>query len=295
MDWELGLITLYVEIDQHYKQTIWSVSERFTNGGYKGCGDDEILTIHLFGILRGFRTIKSIHKYADAHLKCYFPHMPQYAAYVHRINRLSEAFRMLVNLIQSKRVEEEDESVYLVDSFPIALAKGQHAYRATVAPELASKSFNATKKMFYYGVKAHVVARKREGRLPELEILIIEEAARQDGPMFDQLRLWMGNNLVLADKAYKRPDEQSFELQNELKVITPAIKERGLELSSEQKAFSQAVSKLRQPIETLFGWIQKKTGIEDAGLVRSSAGLLSHIFGRLAAALIFRAFPCFDF
>ena len=103
--------------------------------------------------------------------------MPQYAAYVHRVNRLSEAFRMLVNLIQSKRITEEDESVYLVDSFPIALAKGQHAYRVTVAPKLASKSYNATKKMFYYGVKAHVVARKREGRLPELEILIIEEAA----------------------------------------------------------------------------------------------------------------------
>lgn len=296
MDWELGLITLYVEICEHYEDHLWAVSERFTNGGYKRCGDEEILTIHLFGIGRGMRDIKSIHKYATAHLKEYFPHVPQYAAYVHRVNRLSEAFRMLVNLIQSKHILAEEGSLYLVDSFPIALAKGQHAYNARVAPGVASKSYNATKKMFYYGVKGHAVMRKREGRLPELEIFILEGAARQDGPMFDQLRQWMGNNLVFADKAYVRPDGHRFELQNDLKVITPTIKCRGQKvLTPEQKVFSQAVSKIRQPIETFFGWLQRKTGIQDAGLVRSCAGLLSHIFAKLAASLISRTCPCFDF
>ena len=45
--------------------------------------------------------------------------------------------------------------------------------------------------MYYYGVKAHVVARKREGTLPDLEILVIEKAARQDGPVFDQIRPYL--------------------------------------------------------------------------------------------------------
>jgi len=64
------------------------------------------------------------------------------------------------------KVLESDEDLYLVDSFPIILAKGQHAYTAKFAPELASKSFNATKKIYYYGVKDHVVARKRTATLP---------------------------------------------------------------------------------------------------------------------------------
>ena len=38
MDWELGLITLYVEICEHQKQHLWSVSERFTNGVIKVVG-----------------------------------------------------------------------------------------------------------------------------------------------------------------------------------------------------------------------------------------------------------------
>ena len=36
--------------------------------------------------------------------------------------------------------------------------------------------------MYYYGVKAHVVARKREASLADLEIIFIEEAKRQVGP-----------------------------------------------------------------------------------------------------------------
>ena len=296
MDWELGLITLYLEICEHYKQDLWVTCQRFTNGGIKSCSDEEILTVYLFGLLRGFKTKKSLHKYALDHLKPYFPGLPRYAAFNHRVNNLSEACRMLSEIIQSKRVLENDEGVYLVDSFPIVIAKGQHAYTARVASEVASTSYNSTKKMYYYGVKAHIVARRRENGLPEVELLVLDGAARQDGPLFDQLRLMMHDNLVFADKAYKRPDEQSIEMGQGLKVITPTIKQRGQKkLLPEQAAFSRAVAKIRQPIETLFGWIQKKTGIQEAGLVRSSAGLASHIFGRFVAALICRALPCFDF
>lgn len=296
MGWEEQLITLYLTICEKYQENLWVSCQRFTNGGQTIFTDEEVLTLYLFGILRGHRTIKAIHIYANDHFKDLFPALPRYAGFVHRVNKLSEAFRMLIEMLQSKKVLESDEDVYLVDSFPITLAKGQHAYTAKIAPELASRSFNATKKMYYYGVKTHVVARKREGTLPDIEILMLEEAARQDGPLFDQMRPLMYNNLVFADKAYKRPDERKVELSQDLKVLTPTIKERGQkELTPEQKAHSKFVSKIRQPIETLFGWIDRKTGIQNAGIVRSSAGLLSHVFGRLAAVMLCRFYPEFDF
>jgi len=296
MGWEERLITLYLRICEEYYKKIWICCQRFTNGGSKSFSDEEALTIYLFGLLRGHRTIKAIHCYAHDHLKSWFPGLPQYAGFVHRINRLSEAFRMLIEVFQSQKILPYDDSVYLVDSFPIVMAKGQHAYTAKVAPELASRSFNATKKMYYYGIKAHVVARKREGGLPDIEILMLEGAARQDGPLFDQMRPMMHNNLAFADKAYKRPDEDKIELLQDLKVLTPTIKERGQnELTPDQKKHSKFVSKIRQPIETLFGWIEKKTGIQNAGGVRSAQGLISHIFGRLAAAMMCRFYPELDF
>jgi hypothetical protein len=48
-----------------------------------------------------------------------------------------------------------------------------------------------------------------------------------------------------------------------------------------------AISRVQQPIETLFAWIDDKTVIECVGKVRSYNDLLVHVFGKLAAALFF--------
>lgn len=296
MSWEEYLITLYLRICKDYEENLGLSCQRFTNGGYKQFTDEEVMLIYLIGILRGFKTIKSLHRYASDHLRSWFPSLPQYAAFVHRVNRLSEAFRQLVANLQAKAVTEDDESVYLMDSFPIMLAQHQHAYTAKIAPELAGRGYCSTKKLYYHGVKAHVVARQRPGTLPDLEILIIEEASRHDGPVFDQIRPMLHDNLAFGDQAYKRPDAQFIEMKQDLKIMTPIKKARGQkELEPEQLAFSKAVSRIRQPIESLFSWINRMTSIQNAGLVRSSQGLLSHIFGKFAAAMLLRAYPIFDF
>jgi hypothetical protein len=61
-------------------------------------------------------------------------------------------------------------------------------------------------------------------------------------------------------------------------------------LSAADRLYSEAVSRIRQPIEALFGWIQEKTGIQTASKVRSERGLMVHVFGRLAAAMLLLAF-----
>ncbi len=50
--------------------------------------------------------------------------------------------------------------------------------------------------------------------------------------------------------------------------------------------FSTAVSRVRQPIESLFNWLIQKTDIQRASKVRSAKGLLIHIFGKIASAFI---------
>jgi len=52
---------------------------------------------------------------------------------------------------------------------------------------------------------------------------------------------------------------------------------------------------MRQPIEALFGCLNKVTGIEGTSNVRSSKGLLTHIYGRLADVMMFRSYPEFGF
>ena len=52
-----------------------------------------------------------------------------------------------------------------------------------------------------------------------------------------------------------------------------------------EEILSTAVSRIRQPIESLFNWIEEKTGIQTASKVRSTQGLPVHVFGKLAAAM----------
>jgi len=54
--------------------------------------------------------------------------------------------------------------------------------------------------------------------------------------------------------------------------------------------FSRAVSAVRQPIESLFNWLIEKTDFQRASKVRSTKGLIVHVFGKIAAAFIYLIF-----
>jgi hypothetical protein len=73
-------------------------------------------------------------------------------------------------------------------------------------------------------------------------------------------------------------------------LLAPVKKNKDQEvLSAADRLYSESISRLRQPIESLFSWIDEKTGIQDASKVRSYQGLLVHVFGRLAASMLMLA------
>ena len=57
---------------------------------------------------------------------------------------------------------------------------------------------------------------------------------------------------------------------------------------------STFVSSVRQPIESFFNWLSDLTNIQAASKVRSSQGLLLHIFGRVAFAMFTILFGKFN-
>ncbi len=77
-----------------------------------------------------------------------------------------------------------------------------------------------------------------------------------------------------------------------LKLFTPvkAIKAEAAEIAKRKKAtrnlLSTAVSKARQPIESLFNRLNEKTNIQRAMKIRSTSGLPVHTMSKIAIALI---------
>ena len=97
---------------------------------------------------------------------------------------------------------------------------------------------------------------------------------------------------VFGDKAYSNKDlDGTLQKENDVRIYTPVklIKGETEEVRQFKKAadrlYSTAVSRVRQPIESFFNWLNEKTEIQRASKVRSNKGLIVHVFGRIAAAI----------
>ena len=138
----------------------------------------------------------------------------------------------------------------------------------------------------------HVVADRRDGQLPLPDRVSLESASENDLTVLRRVLPDTTGGQLYGDKAYCDSSmKQRLATEQDLNVLTPVKKKKGQEkLSAAGSMFSKAVSKVRQPIESLFNWIDEKTGIQCASRVRSYQGLLVHAFGRLAAAMLLIGF-----
>jgi Transposase DDE domain. len=294
MDTASTLVRIYLFICQRYRGRLAAVAQRQSNNSDPDFTDEEVLTIYVFGLIKKRTTISEIHRYAEEHFSEWFPDLPSYQSYNRRLNRLSTVFAPLVEaaLSEISCKETRGEALRIADSMPIMLAKGQRASRGKVASErLASVGYCSSKDTFFHGVKLHLVAERRSGQLPVPERAGLTPGSENDLRALRRVLPTIEGGILCGDKAYcDGPLKERLTSDQNLDLLTPVKKEKGQKtLPAADKLFSEAVSRIRQPIESLFNWINEKTGIQQASKVRSYQGLLVHAFGRLAAAMLLLA------
>ena len=275
-----------------YKSSLRFYCQRFSNNSSPGFTDEEVFTVYLFcGYCQRCFGIREIHTFAREYLSSWFPELPSYQTFNARLNMLSEAFRALVEtMIQSFRPEDCDSVISIVDSMPIITCKGRNR-EGKVATEITSKGYCSTKNMYYYGMKLHMVGQHRKGTIPFPEMVVITPAAENGLTVFKtECVPYLNGKTIPADKIYS--DFSFFDGKNPVKMLTPhkEIRNEPEVIRQREKAardlFSQAVSQIRQPIESFFNWLNEKTEIQRASKVRATKGLLIHTFGKLAIALL---------
>ena len=151
--------------------------------------------------------------------------------------------------------------------------------------------------MYYFGLKLHALAYHRPNHLPFPENIVITPASEHDLNVHRQNWSNIPNRTFYGDKIYCDAELlKDMESSCNSRILTPvkAVKNQPEVLRQRDKAandiYSRAVSSVRQPIESLFNWIIEKTDIQRASKVRSTKGLLVHVFGRIAAAFIYLIF-----
>lgn len=287
------LIEIYFYVCKRYDEDLQYSCERFSNNDKPELTDQEIMTIYLYTIHEEQRfKVKQIHRFANEYLRSWFPDLGSYAAFNNRLNRLSEAFKKLIEPLLIEFMPEDcclDQS--LLDSMPIITCSGRRTPK--VATEIVDKGRCSSKGIYYHGLKLHALAFRRTGTLPFPEQLLVSSASVNDLTVFKTEWADIFNRTFWGDKIYYNRDFfNELEIKNNAVMLTPvkAIKGQTLQEKQRNKAaddlFSKAVSSVRQPIEALFNWLIEKTDFQRASKVRSTKGLLVHVFGKIAAAFI---------
>ena len=289
----LKLVEIYLYICQRFEEDLKYHCERFSNNSEPEFSDQEIMTVYLFAIQEEQRLkIKQIHRFANEYLRSWFPTLGSYQAFNNRINRLSEAFKKLLEPLLEEFIPEDcclEQS--LLDSMPIITCSGKRTPK--VATEIVDKGRCSSKGMYYHGLKLHALGFRRIGKLPFPEQLQITSASENDLTVFKGVWAQICNRTFWGDKIYHNKDFfNELEIKNNAVMLTPvkAIKGQSIQEKQRNKAaddlFSKAVSSVRQPIEAFFNWLIEKTDIQRASKVRSTKGLLVHVFGKLSASFI---------
>ena len=174
------LVEIYLYVCEKFEKELKYSCQRFTNNNNPEFTDQEIMTIYLFVISQeNHYQIKRIYRFADVYLRSWFPKLPSYSAFNNRINRLTEAFRLLTDsLLQEYKPIDCIEDQSLIDSVPIITCSGKRSGK--VAPELTDKGYCSTKSLYFYGLKLHALGFRRIDHLPFPERLAITPASEND-------------------------------------------------------------------------------------------------------------------
>jgi hypothetical protein len=297
MTWETRLIFTYFTVCD-YSSEIGISALRCSNNHIPAFTDEEVMTLYLYCTTSEFKlhTKKQVYDYADRHLRSWFPLLPDYEAFNARLNNLSSCFKLLTECICSLVFAADlcfHEQIHelLVDSLPIMLAKAQRSKTAKVATEIANLGFCATKNLAYHGLKVHAANLMSPRKaLPALYCTVISAASEHDNTVFKEaIAPNCPNSKCYSDSAYCDA-AAAQELKEQYGVTVCPIEKRKkgqIRLAEDQKWLNTAKSRLRQPIESYFNWLIEHTDIQNASKCRSIKGVLTHIFGKIAAATMF--------
>jgi hypothetical protein len=288
---ENQLIQLYLLVCKTYDTCPDACFQRLSNNHQPIFTDQELITIFFFGHHHRLFEKKAIYNLTVNYWQAWFPHLPSYQTFCYRLNLLEQTFQSLgavwLDWLSAVQVPEID---HLIDSLPIMLARHGHAVHARVAREVANKGYCAAKKTHFHGVRLHAVAHCRSGQLPLPSRIWLREASTHDVQSVREQVIRLPDSTLFGDKAYLDSRLKLALEEQHTRLLTPLKKPQGKELSALEKSHNRMVNRLRQPIESLFNWLNEKTHIQIASKVRSTAALMVHCFGKLAFAVFLLVF-----
>jgi hypothetical protein len=288
MDIHTKLIELYCSVCDHYDNTLVVYAQRQSNNFYPKFTDAECIATFIWGVYNKKFEVKACYEFIRDYYGDWFPDLPSYQAYNKRVCHLAEAFQELAGVLLCSLDFDTSHGDYTMDSIPIVVAGSKRSSRAKTANDQCNKGYCASKEMYYYGIKLFILAQCNHKAKPTPSAIVTTKASEHDLNIAKEMLENAANIRVFCDMAFIDDNWQSQMLtENNVEILTPIKRKKGQkQLPFWDRLYSSAISSVKQAIESLNNLLIEKTNIQRASKVRSSAGLSSFIFARVACALM---------
>ena len=240
--------------------TIVAETQRLSNNFRPQFTDEECLTVYLWGVIERRFEVKAIHGFIRSYWEGWFPDLPSYQAFSNRLCNLATALPLIIEALMDQIPNGNTLPFHLIDSLPIVVANAKRSGRARAAKLMCDKGYCDSKKMFYYGVKLHVLGQKRYQSIPKPVAIYLSSASDYDLTVAKQFLPPLHDTTLVGDKAYRDRSWQQHTLRSQnVCLLSPVKKAKGQAyLDAADSLFSTAVSGIRQAIESFFNWLQEK-------------------------------------
>jgi Transposase DDE domain len=131
--------------------------------------------------------------------QAYIPHMLSKSRFLRRLQRIRPLLLTLFGVLGETWKELNDESIYVLDTFPIPVCDNYRIPRAKVYHTEEYRGYQASKKRYFYGVKLHLLV-TRDGQPVEF-FLTPGSHSDTTGLQWFDFDLPTGST-VYGDKAY---------------------------------------------------------------------------------------------
>ena len=267
---------LYVTIDDLLvEHPEWS-PERPAVGIAPKLSDAELVTLAVIQALLGFTSEARFIRHAQAHLRPWFPYVPDRPGYNKRLRRSGELLQHVTAHL-ARQCPSWTDDVWLVDSTPVECGRSRETAKRSDLAGWATYGYCASHSRFFWGLRLHLIA--TPSGLPVAFALTGAKADERDTAL-DMIALdpdlHRPGQVLMADKGYRRASFEHNLTTAGITLIRPTFgKER-------PRSHQQFLRPFRQIIESVNQTLKAQLDLERHG-GRTKPGVCARVLHRLLA------------
>ena len=184
MDWQNQIITVYLTNCNFFSQLSPKNFVKVNTNSNPMFSDEETIIIYIFEILNNLKNVKSIFNFTKKFLSQWFPYLPSYEEFLSNLKILIMFFHELIKFLlkndKFKPVFHSSINITLIDSLPIMLTKFFRSYKYNNTKDISSIMYYASKNVYYYKLRLHLIATYRNKKLSAPKYVKITQEITDD-------------------------------------------------------------------------------------------------------------------